>query len=49
VRESFEVDPFVRTRLLNGLDDIGMTLQEDASITAFEEKRPRWLDVAEKV
>jgi 3-isopropylmalate/(R)-2-methylmalate dehydratase small subunit len=49
VREPFEVDPFVRTRLLQGLDDIGMTLQEDASIAAFEERRPRWLEVAEKV
>jgi 3-isopropylmalate/(R)-2-methylmalate dehydratase small subunit len=49
VRESFEIDPFVRTRLLQGLDEIGMTLQEDASIAAFEEKRPRWLEVAEKV
>lgn len=49
VRESFEVDPFVRTRLLQGLDDIGMTMQEDASIEAFEEKRPRWLEVAERV
>jgi 3-isopropylmalate/(R)-2-methylmalate dehydratase small subunit len=35
VRESFEIDPFVRRRLLEGLDDIGMTLQEDAVITAF--------------
>src|SRR5918997_5932233 len=34
VREPFEIEPFVRTRLLNGLDDIGMTLQEDASIAA---------------
>ncbi|MGE0541545.1 MAG: 3-isopropylmalate dehydratase small subunit [Dehalococcoidia bacterium] len=49
VRESFEIDPFVRTRLLGGLDDIGMTMQEDASIEAFEEQRPRWLEVAEKV
>jgi hypothetical protein len=31
------------------LDDIGMTMQEDASIEAFEEKRPSWLEVAEKV
>jgi 3-isopropylmalate/(R)-2-methylmalate dehydratase small subunit len=49
IRESFEIDPFERTRLLNGLDDIGMTLQEDAAIAAFEERRPRWLEVAEKV
>jgi 3-isopropylmalate/(R)-2-methylmalate dehydratase small subunit len=43
VREAFEIDPFVRTRLLEGLDDIGMTLQEDAAITAFEGSRPAWL------
>ncbi|MGH2584612.1 MAG: 3-isopropylmalate dehydratase small subunit [Dehalococcoidia bacterium] len=44
-RESFEIDPFVRMRLLGGLDDIGMTLQDESSITAFEERRPRWLEV----
>jgi 3-isopropylmalate/(R)-2-methylmalate dehydratase small subunit len=43
-RESFEIDPFVRVRLLGGLDDTGMTLQEETSITAFEERRPRWLE-----
>ncbi len=40
---SFEVDPFVRERLLGGLDDIGMTLKEDTRISSFEEHRPRWL------
>lgn len=43
-RESFEADPFERVRLLNGLDEIGMTLQEDAVITTFEEQRPKWLE-----
>ena len=42
-RERFAIDPFERHRLLNGLDDIGMTLQEEAAIAAFEEQRPRWL------
>jgi 3-isopropylmalate/(R)-2-methylmalate dehydratase small subunit len=46
VREAFEIDPFVRKRLLEGLDDIGMTLQEDAAISAFEGSRPAWLEVA---
>jgi 3-isopropylmalate/(R)-2-methylmalate dehydratase small subunit len=45
VREAFEIDPYVRRRLLEGLDDIGMTLQEDAAITAFEGSRPAWLEV----
>lgn len=35
----FEIDPFVKHCLLNGLDEIGLTLQEDAHISAFEERR----------
>lgn len=34
----FEVDAFRKHCLLNGLDDIGLTLQESVKITAFEEK-----------
>jgi len=33
---SFEIDPFDKHRLLNGLDDIGMTLEHDADISSFE-------------
>jgi len=40
---SFTIDPFVRERLLNGLDDIGMTLTHEAEIAAFEARRPPWL------
>lgn len=36
---SFEVDPFRRDCLLKGLDDIGLTLQDEARITAYEAKR----------
>ncbi|SEH26170.1 3-isopropylmalate dehydratase small subunit [Magnetospirillum fulvum] len=36
---SFEIDPFRKHCLLNGLDDIGLTLQRDAHIASFEEKR----------
>jgi 3-isopropylmalate/(R)-2-methylmalate dehydratase small subunit len=32
----FEVDPEVKHRLLNGLDDIGITLQDEAAIAGFE-------------
>jgi len=39
---SFEIDPFRKHRLLNGLDDIGSTLQHTADIDAFEAQRPRW-------
>jgi len=36
----FEVDPYVRWRLLQGLDDIGITLQSDELIADFEARRP---------
>jgi len=35
---SFEIDPFRKETLLKGLDDIGMSLQHEAEITAFEKK-----------
>ena len=35
----FEIDPFVKHRLLNGLDDIGLTLLRVDNITAFERAR----------
>lgn len=38
----FEVDPFRRHCLLNGLDDIGMTLQHVETIRAFEARRPAY-------
>ncbi|MFM7597701.1 MAG: 3-isopropylmalate dehydratase small subunit [Actinomycetota bacterium] len=37
---SFDVDPYVRWRLLEGLDDIGITLQNEADISDFESTRP---------
>lgn len=37
--ESFSVEPFRRHRLLNGLDEIGMTLVHEAEIARFEEQR----------
>jgi 3-isopropylmalate/(R)-2-methylmalate dehydratase small subunit len=41
--ESFHIDSGVRHRLLNGLDDIALTLQAEADISAFEARRPTWL------
>ena len=35
---SFEIDPFRKHCLLNGLDNIGLTLEKGKSITAFEAK-----------
>ena len=34
----FEVDPFRKECLLNGLDDIGLTLQHEEKISAYEAK-----------
>ena len=36
---NFEVDNFLKYRLLNGLDDIGITMQRDEAIQDFESKR----------
>jgi 3-isopropylmalate/(R)-2-methylmalate dehydratase small subunit len=38
----FEVDPFRKHCLLNGLDDIGLTLQHEGDITGYESHRPAW-------
>src|SRR4028119_1340949 len=38
----FDIDPFRKHRLVNGLDDIGTTLQHESEITAFETTRPAW-------
>ena len=43
---AFEIDPFRKYCLLNGLDDIGLTLRHEQKIRAFEEQRRRqhpWL------
>lgn len=37
---AFELDGYTRWRLMEGLDDIGLTLKHTDSIDAFEEKRP---------
>lgn len=39
---AFEIDEFRKHRLLNGLDDIGMTMQHTDAIDSFESKRPSW-------
>jgi 3-isopropylmalate/(R)-2-methylmalate dehydratase small subunit len=42
VEAPFEIDDYTRYRLLNGLDDIGITLSNEADIAAYEAKRPSW-------
>ena len=37
---AFDIHPFVRTCLLNGLDSIGRTLQHESDIAAFETRAP---------
>jgi len=39
----FEVDDYIRWRLLEGLDDIGLTLRHVDDVTAFESNRPHFL------
>jgi len=36
----FSVDDYTRWRLMEGLDDIGLTLRDEPAITAYEDKRP---------
>ena len=39
---SFEIDDYTRWRLLEGLDDIGLTLRDEQAIVDFEAKRESW-------
>jgi 3-isopropylmalate/(R)-2-methylmalate dehydratase small subunit len=43
LRYAFTIDAFERRRLLEGLDDIGLTLAHEAAITDFEARRPAWM------
>ncbi|HEX5493666.1 MAG TPA: 3-isopropylmalate dehydratase small subunit [Mycobacteriales bacterium] len=43
VTEPFELDDYTRWRLMEGLDDIGLTLRHAEDITAFEAGRAGWL------
>jgi 3-isopropylmalate/(R)-2-methylmalate dehydratase small subunit len=38
----FEIDEYTRWRLMEGLDDIGLTLRDEQAITDFEAKREAW-------
>jgi 3-isopropylmalate/(R)-2-methylmalate dehydratase small subunit len=39
---NFEIDEYTRWRLMEGLDDIGLTLRDELAITDFEAKREAW-------
>jgi 3-isopropylmalate/(R)-2-methylmalate dehydratase small subunit len=38
----FEIDDYTRWRLLEGLDDIGITLSHEEDVTTYESRRPSW-------
>ena len=44
--EVFEIDEFTRWRLLEGLDDIGLSLRHETEIGRYEARRPSWLPSA---
>ncbi|MGH7540716.1 MAG: 3-isopropylmalate dehydratase small subunit [Gemmatimonadota bacterium] len=46
VQESFPFDDFRRWCLLEGFDDIDLTMRHTASIDAYEDRRPSWLPTA---
>ncbi|HZQ48776.1 MAG TPA: 3-isopropylmalate dehydratase small subunit [Candidatus Dormibacteraeota bacterium] len=39
----FELDPFIKHMLVNGLDEIGLVEQHGAAIGSYEQHRPAWL------
>jgi 3-isopropylmalate/(R)-2-methylmalate dehydratase small subunit len=41
--ESFDIDDYTQWRLMEGLDDIGLTLRHEDRISVFESSRPSWL------
>ena len=43
IETTFPMDEFTRARLLNGWDDIGLTLRYEDDIEAYEALRPSWL------
>lgn len=43
LKVSFEIDDYTKWRLLEGLDDIGLTLRDEPAITSFEKERGSWM------
>lgn len=46
VDEAFAIDDYTRWRLMEGLDDIELTLRREADIARYEAARPAWLPTA---
>ena len=49
LRAPFDIDDYTRWRLMEGLDDISLTLRYGDEITSFEQHRPHWLPTADAV
>jgi 3-isopropylmalate/(R)-2-methylmalate dehydratase small subunit len=49
VTAAFEIDDYTRWRLMEGLDDISLTLRHAEEITSFERDRAQWLPTALQV
>ncbi|WP_336249466.1 3-isopropylmalate dehydratase small subunit [Stomatohabitans albus] len=47
VRVHFDFEEHAKFMLVNGLDDIGLSLEKDADISAFEAKRPAFMPVTQ--
>jgi len=45
IEDSFTIDDYTRWRLLEGLDDVGITLSHEDDIVAYEQSRPRFKPV----
>ncbi|MBO9520126.1 MAG: 3-isopropylmalate dehydratase small subunit [Nocardioidaceae bacterium] len=45
IEDSFDIDDYTRWRLLEGLDDIGITLGHEDAISSYESTRPSWKPV----
>ena len=48
IEDSFDIDDYTRWRLLEGLDDIGITLGHNDDIAAYEATRPSWKPVTQR-
>ena len=46
ISTTFPLDEFTRERLLNGWDDIGLSMRHEQEIAAYEDRRPDWLPTA---
>jgi 3-isopropylmalate/(R)-2-methylmalate dehydratase small subunit len=45
IEDSFDIDDYTRWRLLEGLDDVGITLGREDAIAAYEQNRSSWKPV----